>query len=74
MKTYHLYHGESKQAEIKLRHVENQKQKVEQHASKGTLSRKVRSFEKQQEKVSVSQAKCLLKIILKNRSTIKTMV
>lgn len=51
MKTYHVYHGESKQAETKLRHVENQKSKVEQHASKGTLSRKYKAFEKQTEKV-----------------------
>lgn len=51
MKTYHIYHGESKQAEGKLRYVESQKNKVEQHAGKGTLSRKFRSFEKQTEKV-----------------------
>ena len=52
MKTYHVYHGESKQAETKLRHTESQKSKVEQHASKGTLSRKFKSMEKQAEKVS----------------------
>ena len=51
MKTYHVYHGESKQAESKLRYTESQKAKVEQHASKGTLSRKFKNFEKQTEKV-----------------------
>ena len=54
MKTYHLYHAESKQAEIKLKYLETQKLKVEQHAGKGTLSRKFKSFEKQTEKVSHS--------------------
>lgn len=52
MKTYHVYHGESKQAESKLRYAENQKSKVEQHASRGTISKKFRNFEKQTEKVS----------------------
>jgi len=51
MKTYHVYHGESKQAENKLRYAESQKAKVEQHASKGTLSRKFKAVEKQTEKV-----------------------
>ena len=51
MKRYHANHGESKVAEGKLRYVESQKQKVEQHASKGTLSRKLKSIEKQTEKV-----------------------
>lgn len=51
MKRYHANHGESKAAEGKLRYVESQKQKVEQHASKGTLSRKLKSIEKQTEKV-----------------------
>ena len=50
MKTYHIYHGESKQAETKLRTVESQKQKVE-HNVRGTLSRKFRNYEKQTEKV-----------------------
>ncbi|ELU00651.1 hypothetical protein CAPTEDRAFT_225880 [Capitella teleta] len=50
MKTYHVYHGESKQAESKLRYAENQKSKVEQHASRGTISKKFRNFEKQTEK------------------------
>ena len=54
MKRYHANHGESKVAEGKLRYVESQKQKVEQHASKGTLSRKLKSIEKQTEKVKQS--------------------
>ena len=51
MKTYHMYHGESLQAESKLRLVEGQKVKVEQHAGRGTLSRKFKNFDKQIEKV-----------------------
>ena len=51
MKRYHAQHGESKIAEGKLRYIESQKQKVEQHSSKGTLSRKLKSIEKQTEKV-----------------------
>ena len=51
MKTYHVYHNESKQAELKLKYIESQKLKVEQHASKGTASKKFKSFEKQTEKV-----------------------
>ena len=51
MKTYHVYHGESKIAENKLRYIESQKQKVEQHAGKVALSRKFKNFDKQTEKV-----------------------
>ena len=53
MKTYHMYHGESLQAESKLRLVEGQKVKVEQHAGRGTLSRKFKNFDKQIEKVKM---------------------
>ena len=43
MKTYHMYQNESKQAEMKLRNVEGQKQKVEQQLSgKNTTSRKLK--------------------------------
>ncbi|GFO43846.1 slit-robo rho GTPase-activating protein 1, partial [Plakobranchus ocellatus] len=51
MKTYHLYQNESKQAELKLRSVEDQKQKVEQQLSaKNTTSRKLKGLERQAEK------------------------
>ncbi|CAG5119867.1 unnamed protein product [Candidula unifasciata] len=51
MKTYHLYQNESKQAELKLRNVESQKQKVEQQlSSKNTTSRKLKGLERQAEK------------------------
>ncbi|BFZ10566.1 hypothetical protein BsWGS_13608 [Bradybaena similaris] len=51
MKTYHLYQNESKQAEMKLRNVESQKQKVEQQLSgKNTTSRKLKGLERQAEK------------------------
>ena len=52
MKTYHIYHGESKLAEQKLKSVETQMQKVEQHTAKRTFSKKFRTYEKQSEKVS----------------------
>ncbi|RUS79935.1 hypothetical protein EGW08_012279, partial [Elysia chlorotica] len=51
MKTYHMYQNESKQAEMKLRSVEGQKQKVEQQLSgKNTTSRKLKGLERQVEK------------------------
>ena len=53
MKTYHQYHGESLQAENKLRYVESQKLKAEQGAKPGSVSRKARSIEKQADKVPV---------------------
>ena len=52
LKTYHVYHSESKQAESKLRSMEQQKMKLEQQGAKGSLSRKYRTIEKQTEKVS----------------------
>ena len=52
LKTYHVYHSESKQAESKLRSMEQQKMKLEQQGAKGSLSRKYRTVEKQTEKVS----------------------
>ena len=52
MKTYHIYQNESKQAELKLRNVENQRIKVEQQLSgKNTSSRKLKGLERQSEKV-----------------------
>lgn len=52
MKTYHIYQNESKQAELKLKNVESQKQKVEQQLSgKNTTSRKLKGLERQAEKV-----------------------
>ena len=53
MKTYHQYHGESLQAENKLRYVESQKLKAEQGAKPGSVSRKARSIEKQADKVPI---------------------
>ncbi|BFZ08300.1 hypothetical protein BsWGS_11339 [Bradybaena similaris] len=51
MKTYHIYQNESKQAELKLKNVESQKQKVEQQLSgKNTTSRKLKGLERQAEK------------------------
>jgi len=47
-----VYHSESKQAEAKLRNMEQQKTKMEQQGAKGSLSRKYRSVEKQTEKVT----------------------
>jgi hypothetical protein len=52
MKTYHIYQAEAKQAEVKLRNVEQQKAKVEQQLSgKNTTSRKLKGLERQSEKV-----------------------
>jgi len=60
LKTYQLYHGEWLQAEGKMRHVENQKMKLERQQSAGSgvavaksaLSRRFRNFEKLSEKAS----------------------
>ena len=62
MKTYHQYHNESKNAESKLRQVESQRQKVEQHAGKGgTMGRKFRSIDKQANKVYMDTLYCFFK-------------
>jgi len=63
LKTYQLYHGEWQQAEVKLRHAENQKLKLERQQSTGmtsgvtaartALSRRFRNVEKLSEKVCV---------------------
>ncbi len=63
MKRYHAQHGESKIAEGKLRYIESQKQKVEQHSSKGTLSRKLKSIEKQTEKVSHKKKREMMAVV-----------
>lgn len=48
-----MYQGESKQAELKLQNVMGQKQKIEQQmAGKGGTIRKLKSLERQIEKVS----------------------
>ena len=59
MKTYHQYHGESIQAENKLRYVESQKLKAEQGSRAGQVSRKARSMEKQADKVRMHCAMSL---------------
>lgn len=51
MKSYQQYHGESKQAETKLRFVEQQKQKIVEGSKQGTMSKKAKQYEKQADKV-----------------------
>lgn len=50
MKQYHVYHGESKTTEAKVKHIEEQRVKVEQQATKA--SKKVKSLEAQADKES----------------------
>ncbi|XP_059167757.1 SLIT-ROBO Rho GTPase-activating protein 1-like isoform X4 [Physella acuta] len=64
MKTYHLYQNESKQAELKLKNVESQKQKVEQQLSgKNSSSRKLKGLERQVEKKQQKYADNKLKAL-----------
>lgn len=49
MKQYHVYNGQAKQAEAKLKHTEELRLKVEQQANKA--SKKLKTLEKQREKV-----------------------
>ena len=66
LKTYQLYHGEWQQAEGKMRHVDNQKLKLERQQSAGSgvavaksaLSRRFRNFEKLSEKVICGLQRC----------------
>lgn len=54
MKTYHTYQTESKQAESKLKTVEDQKSKLEQQLAGKNMAnnRKLKTFIRQTEKVS----------------------
>lgn len=56
MKTYQTYQGECRQAEAKLRLVENQRLKIEQSLPKEKLdkSKKFRLIEKEVQKVSIN--------------------
>lgn len=56
MKTYQTYQGECRQAEAKLRLVENQRLKIEQSLPKEKLdkSKKFRLIEKEVQKVSLN--------------------
>lgn len=53
LKTYHQYHEERRQSELKLQRVEQQhRARVEQENKKNAPSKRVRHYEKQTEKVS----------------------
>jgi len=55
MKTYHLYHGESRHAESKLLRVESQRVRAavdQDKKSGGALTKRFRNYEKQSEKVN----------------------
>ena len=55
MKTYHAYHNECQQSEIKHNAAESRREGLEKHASKGTLSRKHKAVKKNADKVSKSR-------------------
>lgn len=59
MKTYHAYQSDSKSAEAKLKTVETQKAKLEQQLAgkNATSNRKLKSFNRQTEKVGLIFAK-----------------
>ncbi|XP_064605017.1 SLIT-ROBO Rho GTPase-activating protein 3-like isoform X2 [Liolophura sinensis] len=64
MRTYHVYQGESKQAEMKLQNVMGQKQKIEQQlAGKGGTIRKLKSLERQIEKKQAKYSENKLKAL-----------
>jgi len=50
MKTYHLYHGRSRQSHSKLQRVQTQRQ-VELESKKSASSKRVQRYDKQTEKV-----------------------
>lgn len=51
MKSYHMYHDQSRQTQSKLERVQSQKPRMEQEAKKNVQSKRVLRYEKQTEKV-----------------------
>ena len=51
MKTYHVYHEESRQTQSKLERVQSERVRVEQESKKSLPSKRVQRYEKQTEKV-----------------------
>lgn len=67
MKTYHIYHSESQQAELKFEKAEKEKNRIEQDSKKGVQSKRFKAFEKQFEKVlSMTLYECFLNVYLNN--------
>jgi len=53
MKTYHVYHEESRQTQSKLERVQSERVRVEQESKKSLPSKRVQRYEKQTEKVFI---------------------